>query len=73
MNDIQLNGPSRGCAISAEEFAASLAAPGRLQRVCLRWDALWPKRYRTGRLRLWLWWGANGLLLPDSAQARPCT
>ena len=27
MNDIQLNGPSRGCAISAEEFAASLAAP----------------------------------------------
>ena len=28
MNDIQLNGPSRGCAISAEEFAASLAAAG---------------------------------------------
>lgn len=28
MNDIQLNGPSRGCAISAEEFAASLAVSG---------------------------------------------
>lgn len=28
MNDIQLNGPSRGCSISAEEFAAALAASG---------------------------------------------
>lgn len=73
MNDIQLNGPSPRLRHLSGRVCRLSGRTGRLQRVRLRWDALWPKRYRTGRLRLWLWWGANGLLLPDSAQARPCT